>query len=119
MSEEYFDDASDADFLAIANQIERRENTSTSNRAANTARPPVPPRSTAPKTNGSAKASGATPRGTLPTSNQSAPKVLRPGFNAVIVNTRQVRLDIITTNPLERYIQVALSYVLTTQAIRY
>jgi hypothetical protein len=108
MSEEYFDDASDADFLAIANQIERRENASTSNRAGNTARPPVPPRSTVPKkTNGSAKASGATPRGTPTTSNQSAPKVLRPGFNAVIVNTRQVRLDIITTNPLERYIQVA------------
>jgi hypothetical protein len=91
MSEDYFDDASDADFLALAQQLDSRGNRSTTGSAisgSGTVRPAAST-TTAPRPGGSTGTSGTT-RPEPSKQNQSAPRVQRPGFNAIIVNTRQV-----------------------------
>jgi hypothetical protein len=106
MADDYFDDASDADFLALAQQIETREQTSSTgaSRGGTSSAGSVQPRSTVART-------PVTPKQATPSSdagasrpetsktNDKTPRVLRPGFNAIIVNTRQVTTSIqILTN---------------------
>lgn len=81
MSEDYFDDNSDADFLALAQQLDSGGSTlgtaiSGSGATLTTAapRPAASTRTTQPEPS---------------KQNQSAPRVLRHGFNAIVVNTRQ------------------------------
>lgn len=83
MSEDYFDDTSDAEFLALAQQLEPgKDNKSSGNGAA---------RSNVQKVTTLSTASGARNAETSrPNTSKTVPRVLRPGFNAVIVNTRQV-----------------------------
>ena len=90
MSEDYFDDTSDADFLALARQLESRgEGPSTGNTSSIGSNP----QSTVPKPTTPSTTSGARNAETnRPDTSKTAPRVLRPGFNAVIVNTRQVSL---------------------------
>lgn len=90
MSEDYFDDASDADFLALAQQLDNRGTGSTVRNASSTSGATL---SNTPRTPASGSTSTRPPETTRPETskaNQSAPRVLRPGFNAIIVNTRQV-----------------------------
>lgn len=97
MDEDYFDDASDADFLALAQQVDPASNvrSNVSNTPAGQANTPARTVS-APKpvTTGIPSAISSTsagpPRPETPKTNPTAPKLLRPGFNAIIVNTRQV-----------------------------
>lgn len=87
MPEDYFDDASDAEFLALAQQLDSREsNAGASNKSSGS---------------GATRLTLATPSRTSgarntetsrPDTSKTVPRVLRPGFNAVIVNTRQVSL---------------------------
>ena len=97
MADDYFDDASDADFLALAQQIETREQTSSAgaSRGGTSSGGSVQPRSSVsrapvtPKPATPSRDAGASRPETSKT-NDKTPRVLRPGFNAVIVNTRQV-----------------------------
>lgn len=91
MSEDYFDDASDADLLALAQQFDSRGNNSTTGNAisgSGTVRPAASTITTARPT--ASKRTSGTIRPEPSKQNQPAPRVLRPGFNAIIVNTRQV-----------------------------
>ena len=92
MADDYFDDASDADFLALAQQLDSRQSASVNRNGAttavNAAPRPVGARTTTSKT--TIPASDAVPQPDTSKVNQTAPRVLRPGFNAIIVNTRQV-----------------------------
>jgi hypothetical protein len=90
MDEDYFDDASDADFLALAQQVDPASNvrSNVSNTPARTVSAPKPVTSGIPAAISSTSA--GPPRPETPKTNPTAPKVLRPGFNAIIVNTRQV-----------------------------
>ena len=92
MTEDYFDDAEDADFLALAQQIDPGRsiggNGPSIQGAATSAERPAPQRT--PAATSSANTGAQRPE--TPKTNQTAPKVLRPGFNAIIVNTRQVIL---------------------------
>jgi hypothetical protein len=90
MPEDYFDDASDAEFLALAQQLDSRENNAAAgNRSSGsgTTRLTVPMIATPSRTSGSinVETSG-------PDTSKTVPRVLRPGFNSVIVNTQQVSL---------------------------
>ena len=90
MSEEYFDDTSDADFLVLAQQLDSRGDGVS---AGNTSSRSSAARSTVPKTTTpSTTSSGRNAETTRADTSKTAPRVLRPGFNAVIVNTRQVHL---------------------------
>jgi len=90
MSEDYFDDASDADFLALAQQIDPGRNSisNVSSRPSATTSAARPPQKTA---GGTSSTNTVAQRPETPKTN-SAQKLLRPGFNAIIVNTRQVLL---------------------------
>jgi hypothetical protein len=89
MSDEYFGEGTDADFVALVQQLDRRaeQPVNRPESIAGGARRAQPPR------NEPAKATSNT-RERLDTSKNEAPKSatrpVRPGFNAVIVNTRQV-----------------------------
>lgn len=97
MADDYFDDASDADFLALAQQIDTREQRSSTavsrggSSSGGSVQPPVNPKPATPSAN------AATSRSEPSNPNDKTPRVLRPGFNAVIVNTRQV-----TTSPRDQ-----------------
>src|ERR1700729_3476199 len=97
MADDYFDDASDADFLALAQQIETSEQRSSAGASrggtssggslqprSSVSRPPVTPKPGTPSTDAGAN------RPETSKTNDKTPRVLRPGFNAIIVNTRQV-----------------------------
>lgn len=89
MSEDYFDDASDADFLALAHQIDHGSNAdgNLSSRPSTTSSAPRPvPRDA----NATFSTHVRSQRPETPKTAQTTPKVLRPGFNSIIVNTRQV-----------------------------
>src|SRR5271170_3448747 len=97
MADDYFDDASDADFLALAQQIETREETSSAavGRGGTSSVGNVQPRSSISRTPETPKPAtpsrdGGTSRPETSKTNDKMPRVLRPGFNAIIVNTRQV-----------------------------
>jgi len=102
MDEDYFDDASDADFLALAQQVDPASNgrSNQSNRPTATLSAPGPV-SRIPSTEASTGSGLQRPE--TPKTNSTAPKVLRPGFNAVIVNTRQVTSTSKIVNIIERY----------------
>ena len=113
MSEDYFEDVPDADFLALAQQLDSGGSSSgairssgvktTSTPSTTTSRTTAPrttPRSSTPQPIISTSAN--TTRSDPVTSNQTTPRVLRPAFNAVIVNTRQVQPQIPRAEPLER-----------------
>jgi len=98
MADDYFDDASDADFLALAQQIETRDQrtsvgVSRGGSSGGGNAQPRPPVSQSPVTSKPAIPSKDA-RSETSSSNDKTPRVLRPGFNAIIVNTRQV-----TTSP--------------------
>jgi hypothetical protein len=94
MSEDYFADGSDAEFLALAQQLDTSRSNGIDNRkrkqtagtttvpstasSTSTHKPSTPSRVTANAPSETSKAS------------QTTPRILRPGFNAIIVNTRQV-----------------------------
>ena len=103
MDEDYFDDASDADFLALAQQVDPASNgrSNVSNRPTATVSAPRPVSSRIPSTEASTSSGPQRPE--TPKTNSTAPKVLRPGFNAVIVNTRQVTSPSKIANIIERY----------------
>ena len=87
MSEDYFDDTSDTEFLALAQQLDPRGN----NAAAGTKNGAA--RVTVPKITPSTTFGAINAESSRPDTSKSVPRVLRPGFNAVIVNTRQVSLS--------------------------
>lgn len=90
MSEDYFDDASDAEFLALAQQLDSRENNAA---AGNRSSGSGATRLTVPRIATPSRTSGAINVETSgPDTSKTVPRVLRPGFNSVIVNTRQVSL---------------------------
>lgn len=105
MSEDYFDDGSDADFLALAQQLEGKNNNSGGNATLRATSSAISGRSSGPS-RGEASSAANIPSSSAATSridpsktNQTAPRVQRPGFNAVIVNTRQVHSEkLIPTN---------------------
>jgi hypothetical protein len=72
MSEDYFDDVSDADFLALAQQLDSRGDRRTTG-------------------NTGLRVASATATSGGATKATSTTRVLRTGFNAIIVNTRQVQ----------------------------
>ena len=88
MSEDYFDDTSDAEFLALAQQLEPRgDNAGVGNKGSGNGAA----RLSAQKVTTLSTTSGAKNAETSrPDTSKTVPRVLRPGFNAVIVNTRQV-----------------------------
>ena len=88
MSEDYFDDASDADFLAVAGNIDSTGTVGSSRATGGAPARPTANRSVPPRPPAASTSEGRS------TTNQPIPKVLRPGFNAIIVNTRQVLLYI-------------------------
>lgn len=90
MADDYFDDASDADFLVLAQQIDPGGSVggNVSSRQNATTAPARPAPHSAPATTSSTNTGPQRPE--TPKTNQTTPKVLRPGFNAIIVNTRQV-----------------------------
>jgi hypothetical protein len=99
MSDDYFGDASDADFLALAQQLDKRGNPTRENGTGNSSSANTTTRAPAPKlatsTLNTSKSSVERRQSEASKTNQTTPRVLRPGFNAVIVNTRQVKvLDI-------------------------
>ena len=85
MSEDYFGDTSDADFLALAQQLEPRENNVG---VGDKSKGSGPAQLTTPSTTAGVRNAESS----RPDSSRTAPRVLRPGFNAVIVNTRQVSI---------------------------
>jgi hypothetical protein len=93
MSDDYFDDAPDTDFLELAHQLDARGNTDRGTRRGNIVPGNAGARSNA-KGSSSAKSASATrvdaARSESTKTNQSTSHALRPGFNAIIVNTRQV-----------------------------
>ena len=101
MSDDYFDGCSDADFLALAQQIESREQPGTTglNRGGPSSGGSTQAQSAgarAPATPKSATPSGetGTSRPGTSTAGEKAPRILRLGFNAIIVNTRQVTMSL-------------------------
>lgn len=87
MAEDYFDASSDAAFLALAEQLDNREHSGArSSRPVNSNGGNATVRRSAPET-------PTAPKGTKPTiagASKPTARVSRPGFNAIIVNTRQV-----------------------------
>jgi hypothetical protein len=91
MSQEYFDDASDADFLALAGQVEK--NSTSGRQTGGTASTrPIPGRSSSSVSGGTGGRQGTS------NANSPTPKVVKPGFNAIVVNTRQVFLLLNSAN---------------------
>ena len=88
MSEDYFDDTSDADFLALAQKLDSRGDGSSIENAGSGSSAIT--RSAVPKITSSRNSSARKAETTRPDTSKTAARVLRPGFNAVIVNTRQV-----------------------------
>lgn len=88
MSEDFFDDTSDADFLALARQIDNGPASAPSDTNRTVPSRPVIAR-LAPGRSGSSTSGGDTRPGT-PKTSSPATRVVRPGFNSIIVNTRQV-----------------------------
>jgi hypothetical protein len=103
MADDYFDDTSDADFLAIAGNLDSNGTAATSSARSigGTSARPVADRPVAPgRSTSSASATGR--RSETPRTAQTPPRVARPGFNAIIVNTRQVILQLRRELILER-----------------
>ena len=88
MSEDFFDDTSDADFLALARQFDNGATSAPGDTNRTVASRPVIARP-APGRSGSSTSGGDTRPGT-PKTSSPATRVVRPGFNSIIVNTRQV-----------------------------
>jgi len=89
MSGDYFGDASDADFLALAQQLDSRENRNAiGNRSASSTGRGRSSGLAATRSSTASKRAEASSSGT----SKTVPRVSRPGFNAIIVNTRQVVL---------------------------
>lgn len=96
MSDDYFGDTSDADFLALAQQFDRSGNPARGDRTGNTgsanatARPAAS--NLATSTSNTSRGSTERRQSEVPKVNRATPRVARPGFNAIVVNTRQVNV---------------------------